>query len=263
MTIKEILTGDIEVITSLEAYEFDLSKLFELMGVKNGPTGKSRIQLERIHYRRHRIDFEGTASAQIFGGQLLLYKMAVHKPFTKRASYQYHFTFHNISLKQLWRKVVDYGVLRGTVRGHGYADVYNTGEPNELWLALEAVREDEEQVLNIKSARLAIRALQGAAAAKSLEIPVDTLGYSHLGIYVTLSPGGIVRLRGKYYVRPDKSMGEYTWDELREGKVMEGVEEYLMMGSGIRRLNIINQNPRGGILLSDLLDRVERGKVED
>jgi hypothetical protein len=264
VTVKNMLTQDFELTSSLQARDLDLAKLFKLFKLEGGPGGKSYGAIDKITYTKEKLRMEGTVTALMLGGNIYIRNPEIEEPFTEFASYRCHFDFQHISLKQAWRQIVNEGVLRGTIKGQGYASIFNTGEPNDFWLQLELDAEypkKEDQYLDLRALKKVIVTLQGdEKAASDLDrLPYNKFTYGKLGIFIKSLPGGKTSFRGKHYREGDGELKEYTWDQLRKGEAQSKVSEYLMVGTGITPVNIINQTALNQILWTDFVSRLTGG----
>jgi hypothetical protein len=154
--------------------------------------------------------------------------------------------------------------MRGSIRGEGYASIFNTGEPNEFWVRIDIDKDypkREDQYLDLSALKKVIIALQNdeKAASDLDKSPYKQFTYGRLGLYVRRGMNGLTQFRGKYYKGMGGEFSEYTWEQLAQGAAEKGASEYLMVGSGITPLNIINQTPLNGILWEDFMTRLRGG----
>jgi hypothetical protein len=265
LALKEIVTRDFEMATSVDAEEIDLPELFAMFGAKktSAPAAKSRFRLHEVRFRKEKLEIKGTIEAEMFAGRVTLSDLVVDQPFSEFASYDCRFEFDRISLRYLWRHLVGKGVFHGAIYGRGSVSVFNTGEINELEIELESDdRREEGRFLDIEALKKVIRALQNDenAASELDKMPYREVTYEKLGVYARVRRNGILQIRGRFFRK--KSTGNlhaYTWEQLRDQFTRENVTEYLVVGGGLVPLNVINQTPKNGIALTDFIDRLKGG----
>ena len=76
-------------------------------------------------------------------------------------------------------------------------------------------------------------------------------------------PGGTLYMRGKYHRLPGASeIKEYTWEQLIRREIVKDATEYIMVGTTMKQINIINVTPGRYGDFEELMARFKNVKVE-
>jgi len=244
--------------TSLTVKGVTLDKILEAAGSERRAPGSVEARYERIMVEPDRAEFAGWLAVNVALGRVMVHELSMADSKLTIGA-----TAEKISLDHLGRAIQDTGIVHGVVDATLRARVdVSTRRPETLELTLRSVGTGHEsQMVSLRSVRRVMAASGDFKGARKLAVsPINRLYYAELGLYARIEDGKWFTLRGKFYRPPGEwaVVREYSWEDLRAGRVEPDAEEMIMVGARSHRLNIYMAEPGGRIPLDVLWDRVRK-----
>lgn len=217
------------------------------------------------------VDVPGEVDVDIFEGKMKIKNIKLLDPLSDLESVRAEFQARNLSMKAMTRTFTEFGLIRDHIDIDGYVDLYKNGEPNEFEFMLDSVETqrrylDLEAMAAMQTAAGDKRTAENLGKARSI-LGVEKLYYRAFGFYAQLDRKGLFTLRGKYYKNETPSgdvvEGEYSFDDLRQGKVIDGATEYILIGTHVHRMNVVVGNPRAKTTIEAMKERFAQLKPKE
>lgn len=261
IAIKNILTSDFTFETSETLSNIDIGELSKLYKFKRELSGNINGHLSRIYFDGEDIKTEGSIIANIWDGTIKIYDINISKVFSQLANYKFSLNIQDVKAENIPKTFSEFGLIYGVLEGSiKELELTVDGEPIRFEIDLHTVEKDDaSQKVSLAAVRSFMILTEGSEAESGyfLKIP-HYLHYSHFGVYAILKNDELY-IRGKYYkIKWESKIKEYTVEELRKGYIVKDAVEYIMVGRGLKQLNIINLTPAKGILYTDLKENLKK-----
>jgi len=239
----------------------DISKLMLLGASECFVEGNVSGCLPFVLTQKSGLEVSGDMIVNVFGGVVKIYDIHISSPFSNLAKYKFSLNLRDIDIEKISSR--SFGLICGTLEGDiKEVELGANFEPVQCEIHIYTVNKGGvSQKVDIKGVKNLAMVVEGNNLEREFlgRMP-PYLYYSRFGIYAVLK-NDKVYIRGKYYeaigANKDKDrFGEYTLCELRKGIVKKNVREYIMVGNGFFRLNIINLAPQKGIFYSDIKEKI-------
>ncbi len=224
---------------SVYAKDFSLSEIFWNQS-KIRMEGRANLELQNVEITPDGVRTEGQAELDVFGGRLVVKNIGFKQPFSKRRKIFCDIEIEDLDLEKLTDSV-PFGRVTGIIKGRIADIIFSNGQPESFTLSLESVKRKEvAQKFSLKAVDdvAIISSGEKATLGRNRWITsfVSDLGYEKIGIFCSLK-NDVFTLRGL---------------------ILEKGKEYLIKGSWIFGLNVINMKPGNRIRFMDMLNRLKR-----
>ena len=202
--------------------------------------GKLSVNLPRIEIQPDHVTTEGDSEIEAFGGKITVKNIQAENLFSKYRAFSADVRFADLNLQKV-TDLIPFGRVTGIINGEINDLIISYGQPEHFILRLESEkRKGVPQKFSLKAANdLAIL----GTGEKTQFSPdsgwtriVNSFNYKKIGISCALR-NDIFTLRGTIHER--------------------GVE-YLVKGSWLFGINVVNKHPQNKIQFKDLLGRLKR-----
>jgi hypothetical protein len=202
--------------------------------------GKLSVNLPRIEIQPDHITTEGDSEIEVFGGKITIKNIQVENLFSKYRAFSGDVRFADLNLQKI-TDLIPFGRVTGIINGEINDLIVSYGQPEHFILRLESnKRKGVRQKFSLKAANdLAIL----GTGEKTQFSPdsgwtriVNSFNYKKIGISCALR-NDIFTLRGT---------------------IQEGGVEYLVKGSWLFGINVVNKHPQNKIQFKDFLSRLKR-----
>lgn len=254
------LDPSFEATASVELRALDTGRISrEVFGLSRPVAGTLSASFPSASWTEERILFSGPLRLNVLGGSLRSESLEVRNPFTERAGIRTSLDVDRISLGDLSVAITGQSMVTGVLGGRLDLDLFRTGAPNRFEAMLETMPVDGvPQTVDLRAVAALARSIEGESVAREIEkLNTEKLTYERFGFHARLDPGWNLRLRGRYRETEAGEMLEQPFDDLRRGSRPSPGVEYVMIGSGLHRINIRNLNPSGSVNFNDVLKRLK------
>lgn len=240
---QNIYDPDISVSTRMEIDGIDMRTLLSEIGVfppDAAPEGSLSGTLDPVRYEKYGVASQGTISARIFGGTLLLSDLGASGILTAAPVFKLNVDLDDLLLASITTDTA-FGKIEGVLKGYIRDFEIAYGQPQRFDLLLETVeRKGTPQSISITAvdniARIGggqspFMGLAGAFASVFEKFPYEKIG-----------------------IRAGLENDMFTIN----GTIMDNGEEYIVKRRGFSGVNIINQNPDNRINFKDMVKRIQR-----
>lgn len=238
-----IYDPDISVNTRMEINGIDMRTLLSGIGAfppDAAPEGSLSGTLDPVRYEQYAVASQGTISARIFGGTLLLSDLGASGILTAAPVFKLNAHWDDLLLASMTTDTA-FGKIEGVLKGHIRNFEIAYGQPQRFDLLMETVeRKGTPQTISITAvdniARIGggqspFMGLAGAVASVFEKFPYEKIG-----------------------IRAGLENDMFTIN----GTIMDNGEEYIVKRRGFSGVNIINQNPDNRINFKDMVKRIQR-----
>lgn len=202
--------------------------------------GKLSVNLPRIEIQPDHITTEGDSEIEAFGGKISIKNIQVEKPLSKYRAFSGDVRFTDLNLQKV-TDLIPFGRVTGIINGEINDLIISYGQPESFILSLESEKKKgASQKFSLKAAN--DLAILGTGEKTSFSPDsgwtriINSFNYKKIGISC--------RLRNDIFT-------------LR-GTIHEGGVEYLVKGSWLFGINVVNKHPQNKIQFKDLLSRLKR-----
>ncbi|RJP47771.1 MAG: hypothetical protein C4548_00340 [Desulfobacteraceae bacterium] len=240
---QNIYDPDISVNTSITIDGIDMRTLLSGIGVfppDAAPKGSLSGILDPVRYEKYAVVSQGTITARIFGGTLLLSDLGASGILTAAPVFKLNAHWDDLLLASMTTDTA-FGKIEGVLTGHIRDFEIAYGQPQRFDLLMETVeRKGTPQTISITAvdniARIGggqspFMGLAGAFASVFEKFPYEKIG-----------------------IRAGLENDMFTIN----GTIMDNGEEYIVKRQGFSGVNIINQNPDNRINFKDMVKRIQR-----
>lgn len=202
--------------------------------------GTMLAEFPSFYINREQLKTEGDVEIDIFEGKVKIDNIGVINPFSKNRTVLTDITFSDINLEKV-TDLVPFGRVTGIVNGEVKDLAVSYGQPESFFLFIESEKKKGiPQLFSLKAADDISVIGTGSESALSssswLTKFVDNFRYQKIGISCSLK-NDIFTLNGT---------------------IREKGNEYLVKGSWLFGINVVNKMPRNTIRFKDMLDRLKR-----
>lgn len=240
------LTGE----AALGASRVDVAVFSELVGLRKKIPGVLSGRFESARFSMDEIVFAGEGlRGDAFEGAWALREVRIEDPFGQMTSYAMTADFDRLNLRHLLAYWTDYGIVHGSVAGTMKLELFKSGDPTGFEMEIhDAAGANVEKQISKSAVANLIRAFnptaEGETSARRLEDLDMVPEYDRVGVYARMDRDQRLTLRGRYYLDPaTESWGTYSLSDLRANVARKGVVEYLMVGGGRHRIDVIQRTP--------------------
>jgi hypothetical protein len=202
--------------------------------------GKLWVSLPRVGLLPSKITTTGESNIEIFGGKVTIKNLQVQEPFSKERAFSFDAQFRDLNLEKV-TDLIPFGRVTGIINGEIDDLIFAYGQPEHFNLKAESEKKKGvSQKFSLKAANdLAIlgtgEKTQFSSNSGWTRI-VNSFNYKKIGISCALK-NDMFSLRGTIH---------------------EGGVEYLVKGSWLFGINVVNKHPQNKIQFKDLLSRLKR-----
>ena len=239
VTVRDVFSLNASAVTSLRVNRSDISLPMSKIWPHPVPA-TIEGRLEQILIERERIESQGELVVEAFDGKTTLTGLGVTRFLSTAPLVRLNAEFNGL---QLGRITTDtpVGRIDGILRGHIKNLEVAYGQPQHFDMLLETEkRKDIEQKISIQAIDTIARVGGGQSPFVGFSAIFtsffETLSYEKIGIRSTLK-NDLIRINGT---------------------IVEDKKEYIMKGSALAGVNIINQNPNNRIRFKDMIKRIKR-----
>jgi hypothetical protein len=238
---KDIFSADRSVETSLIVDGVSIEPLLEK--IWPGPVkGMVHGELGRINFLGNAIQSQGSLTADVFGGQIVVTDPGVASLFTAAPVLKLGVRLNNLSLAAL-TEGTSFGKIQGVLEG-GVRDLEIVrGQPQRFDLWLETVQEKTVRQ------KISVEAVDNIARLGGGGSPFMGLAGRFVSLFKEFS-------YKKIGVRSSLENDVFTIN----GTIKEGGVEYLVKRSGFSGVNVVNLNPDNRASFKDMVKRIKRIK---
>ncbi len=202
--------------------------------------GRFSVNLPEISILANRITTAGQSEMEVFGGEISILNLQIEKPFSKNRAFSFDARFRDINLEKV-TDLIPFGRVTGIIDGEIDDLIFAHGQPEHFNLALESKkRKGVPQKISLTAAN--DLAVLGTGEKTSFSPNsgwtriINSFNYKKIGISCALK-NDIFTLRGTIH---------------------EGGFEYLVKGSWLFGINVVNKHPQNKIRFKDLMNRLKR-----
>jgi len=238
---KDIFSADRSVETSLVVDGVSIEPLLEK--IWPGPVkGVMHGELGRISFLDNAIQSQGSVTADVFGGQIVVTDPGVASLFTAAPVLKLGIRLNNLSLAAL-TEGTSFGKIQGVLEG-GVRDLEIVrGQPQRFDLWLETVQEKTVRQ------KISVEAVDNIARLGGGRSPFMGLA------------GRFVSLFREFSYKKIGVRSSLENDVFRiNGTIKEGGVEYLVKRSGFSGVDVVNLNPDNRASFKDMVKRIKRIK---
>ena len=231
--------GGIKGQSSFTWKDVDLS-LLPFRTEQFNPRGTLSVEVPLLEIRPDRIDAEGQGKMRAYGGNIAITDIRMERPFSKDRTISCHVNFAGLDLEEI-TDTIPFGRVTGIVSGEIQDLAFSYGQPERFVFRLESEkRKGIPQRFSLKATNdLAIL----GTGEKTPFSPqsgwtrvVKDFRYNKIGILCSLK-NDMFSLRGT---------------------IRKKGTEYLVKGSGLFAINVVNKQARNQIRFKDMLSRLKR-----
>ena len=239
VTVRDVFSSNASAETSLTVNKSDISLTMPKLWPRPIPA-TIEGRLEQISIERERIESQGELVVEAFDGKATLSGLGVTRFLSTAPLVKLNAEFDGLQLA-LMTTDTPIGRIDGVLRGHIKNLEVAYGQPQHFDLLLETEkRKDIKQKISIQAIDTIARVGGGQSPFVGFGAIFTsffkTFSYEKIGIRSTLK-NDLIRINGT---------------------IVEDKKEYIMKGSALAGVNIINQNPNNRIRFKDMIKRIKR-----
>jgi len=239
VTVRDVFSSNASAETSLTVNKSDISAFMSTFWPHPMPASIAG-RLERISIDRERVETQGKLVVEAFDGITKLSEIGGERFLSTAPLVKLNAEFAGLHLGQMTADT-PIGRIDGVLRGHIKNLEVAYGQPQHFDLLLETEkRKDIKQKISIQAIDTIARVGGGQSPFVGFSAIFTsffkTFNYEKIGIRSTLN-NDLIRINGT---------------------IVEDKKEYIMKGSALAGVNIINQNPNNRIRFIDMIKRVKR-----
>lgn len=268
-TARGLIGDSMSVETALSCEDLEISSVRDLAGWKHTPTGTVSLHYPRIVFADDRLKFEGETIAHLWNGEIRVKDFTVSDCFSDGRSVRFSAVLEHLDLELLARTFTEIGEVHGLFEGRLDDFEFSAGEPWRFELYVHGLSEEKgPKWMSAQAVESATAVTAGGFQGIGEQIlKSKEWTYRYLGAYMRMGPGedGLLRvvMRGAYRKRPGgllpiPKFEEIPLADLRANKVVEGDEEYFLVGPLVGGLNITNGTPGGTVRRDLFLKRIQQ-----
>jgi hypothetical protein len=228
-----------KALTSFSWKDVDLSKL-PFLSQDFQLEGNLSVDLPIVEISPNRVDTEGQGRVNTFGGDIAIENIQIYQPFSKNRTISCDLRLFGLDLEKI-TDTIPFGRVTGIINGEIQDFAFSYGQPERFDIRIESEKKKGvPQRFSLKAtndlAILGTGEKTPFSAQSGWTRFVKEFRYSKIGIACSLK-NDIFSLRGTI-----------------QGK---GVE-YLVKGSGLFAINVVNKQTRNQIQFKDMLNRLKR-----
>ncbi|MBI2930436.1 MAG: hypothetical protein HYY16_02195 [Planctomycetes bacterium] len=242
----------------------DFARVAAVYGITRPLSGRASLPWGTLLISGPQITVAQNARIGIFEGEIALQHLRILNPFDRiRRAYRFGFDMTAIRLREVCRTLTEFGLIDGVAEAAGQIELHASGLPNWFDVRLRTVRRrDVTQECDLQAVRALAMLIGGPDVARQIaRIPAERLSYKKFGFYAFMDVDFTFYPRGLYFQRADGEVVLQDVADLRKGRrPSEPGREFIMIGAGMRRVNIDIVNPGGGLDFNDIIDRFNKVK---
>lgn len=188
-------------------------------------SGEISGRIPSVSYRNKKLELDGQLTMQVFGGEVVIKKLASSGLFSDFAQFYADIDFDNLDLNAITRKF-QFGSIEGRLSGFAHDLYLENWRPVSFYAWLGTPEDDDSRHRISQKAVENIASIGGGGAADAISRSFmrffDNFGYDKLGFGCYLN-NGVCQMMG-----------------------VEAAENgyYLVKGGGLPRIDVIGYNPR-------------------
>jgi hypothetical protein len=241
-TFAELLKPSRHLETGIALEGLSLSRLSEAAGLFP-LEGTVRGSFPRVRLTRKRLETEGDARFELFGGELVVSRVRGRDLLSRFPRLTFSAEFEEIDLGQFTR-AIDFGEMTGVLRGRLVDFETFRGVPVRFRGELETVkRRHTSQKINVKA--------------------IDNLSILGTGGKVGMLDRGLHRFLDQYTYRKAGVTMKLENDRLEfRGMIRDGGKEYFVRGRPPFPIHVVNVRPGQAVSFQTMMKRLQSLEIE-